>query len=341
MKFGMTCLWRESEADFVEEVRTAEALGFDLVGCGDTQAGYRELYVSMAVAAMWTNRVRLATMVTNPVTRHPAVTTSAIGSIDRLSDGRAVLGIGTGGSAVWNIGQPPARIDDFRAYLVAVKELMASGRAMFGGGKVIVEGIRREVPIWVSAEGPRALKLAGALADGVILHTGTSEEAVGWCLRHLHAGAEAAGRDPSGIEVWMMLKASVADSREEALAEVKMGLAGSAEHALRHGAADKGVPPELLEPVAELVRRYDASKHAVALSPNGDLVDELGLTDFLADYFGLVGTPEECAEKLRLLESRGVAGVILPALGSDPLGLITRIGKEVLPLTAAEAQTIL
>lgn len=332
MKFGTVALWRDSYEDFVEEIRTAERLGLDLVGAGDTQASYRELYVSLAVVAQQTERVLVGPMVTNPVTRHPAVTTSAMGAVDRLSSGRAVMGIGTGGSAVWNAGLPPARIDDFRAYLETMRALMRTGRATYRGGEVLVEGIERQIPIWVSAEGPRALRLAGALADGVILHAGTSQQAVDWCRQRIAEGAEEASRDPAQIELWMMLKAAVADTRETALEEVKMGLAGSAEHALRTGAAEKGVPPDLLEPVADLVARYDASQHAKAGSANGDLVDELGLTDFLADFFGLVGTPEECAERLRRLESYGIQGVVSPALGSSPIELITRLGSEVLPL---------
>lgn len=334
MKFGTVALWRDSYDDFVEEIRTAEQLGMDLVGAGDTQASYRELYVSLTVAAAETERVLVGPMVTNPVTRHPAVTTSAMGAVDRLSGGRAVMGIGSGGSAVWNAGLPPARIDDFREYLETMRSLMRTGRATYRGSDVLVEGIEREFPIFVSAEGPRALRLAGALADGVILHAGTSERAVNWCRERIAEGAERAGRDPQDVELWMMLKAAVADTRREALDEVKMGLAGSAEHALRTGAAEKGVPEELLEPIAELVARYDASQHAKARSTNGDLVDQLGLTDFLADYFGLVGTPQECAARLEQLERYGIRGVVSPALGSSPIELITRLGREVLPLVA-------
>jgi alkanesulfonate monooxygenase SsuD/methylene tetrahydromethanopterin reductase-like flavin-dependent oxidoreductase (luciferase family) len=332
VKFGTVALWRESHEDFVEEIRTAERLGMDLVGVGDTQASYRELYVSLTVAALETERVRIGPMVTNPVTRHPAVSVSAIGAVDRLSRGRAVLGIGTGGSAVWNIGLPPARIDDFREYLETMQSLAHTGRATYRGQEVIVEGIQRPVPIFVSAEGPRALQLAGAVADGVILHAGTSARAIDWCRGHIANGARQAGRDPARIELWMMLKAAVADTREAAHDEVRMGLAGSAEHALRVGAAEKGVPPEFLEPVAELVARYDPSLHAKAGSANGDLVTELGLTDFLADFFGLVGTQAECAQRLRDLEARGIHGVVSPALGSSPIELITRLGRDVLPL---------
>lgn len=337
MKFGIVALWRDSVEDFVQEVQAAERHGMDLLGVGDSQAGYRELYVSLAVAAAHTQRIKLGPMVTNPVTRHPAVTASAIASIDRLSGGRATLGIGTGGSAVWTIGQPPARIADLTDYVQALRDLMREGSATYGGNSVTVQDVERPVPVLVSAEGPRALALAGALADGVILHAGTSPTAIDWCMNHLRKGAESVGRDVQELEIWMMLKASVADTREAALEAVRAGLAGSASHALRHGAADKGVPPELLEPVARLIDQYDASQHGVASSANADLVEKYGLTDFLAGYFGLVGTPEQCAQSLDALASHGIEGVICPASAVDPLALIHRLGDEVLPLVTSRA----
>ena len=332
MKLGIVSLWRDSMDAFVEEVELAEALGFDLIGVGDSQSGYRELYVSLALAALHSKRALIGPMVTNPVTRHPTVTASAIGSVDRLSGGRAVLGFGTGGSAVWTIGRKAASVADFQEYLGAIAGLFREGEAMFQGSKSEVQGLTRQVPIYVSAEGPRTLALAGALADGVILHSGTTPEAVGWCREQIAIGAESAGRDPSTIDVWMMLKASIADDRRTAIDAVAAGLGGSAHHALRHGAAEKGVPDELLAPVAELIERYDPALHGVAGSANADLVDSLGLTDFLAGYFGLVGTPAECAETINSLSSLGVDGIVCPSSAADPLDLIRRLGSEVRPL---------
>lgn len=335
MKLGIVSLWRESLESFVEEIEQAEAMGFDLIGVGDSQAGYRELYASLAVAALHSRDALIGPIVTNPVTRHPAVTASAVGAIDRLAPGRAVVGFGTGGSAVWTIGQKPAPVADFKEYLAAVAALFRNGEAMFQGNRIEVQGLERAVPIYISAEGPRTLALAGAVADGVILHSGTTPEAVGWCLDQIALGAERSGRDPQDIDVWMMLKASIAADRQTAVSAVAAGLAGSAHHALRYGAVEKGVPEHLLNPVAELIRRYDPAVHGVAGSANADLVDSLGLTDFLADYFGLVGTPADCASQLDDLADLGVDGVICPSSAADPLKLIRQLGDDVRSLIGA------
>ena len=331
MKFGTVSLWRDSLDDYVQQIELADSLGADIVGVGDSQAGFRELYVSLAVAACHTKRASLGPMVTNPLTRHPAVTASAIGTLDRLTDGRAVVGFGTGGSALWTIGRPPARVAQMREYITTFQHLMRSGTATFEGDAVSVQDIPRAVPVFISAEGPRTLALAGAIADAVVLHTGTTPAAIRWCKERLHAGAQEAGRDPGEIEIWMMLKASVADDRATALEQVRAGLAGSASHALRQGAEEKGVPAELLEPLSELISRYDAAQHAVAGSANAKLVDSLGLTDFLAGYFGLVGTPKDCVRTLESLASQGVQGVICPTSSPDPLDLIERLGRGVFP----------
>ena len=335
MKFGIVSLWRDSLDSFVKEIELAEELGYDLIGVGDSQSGYRELYVSLAVAALHSRRALIGPIVTNPVTRHPTVTASAIGAIDRLAAGRTLLGFGTGGSAVWTIGQKPAPVAEFKEYLAAVADLFRDGEAMFQGSRIEVQGLERAVPIYVSAEGPRTLALAGAVANGVILHSGTTPEAVGWCLDQIALGAEASGRDPGDIDVWMMLKASIAADRQTAVSAVAAGLAGSAHHALRYGAAEKGVPKHLLKPVAELIKRYDPAVHGVAGSANADLVDSLGLTDFLANYFGLVGTPADCASTLEGLSALGVNGVICPSSAADPLELIRQLGDEVRSLVGS------
>jgi 5,10-methylenetetrahydromethanopterin reductase len=270
-------------------------------------------------------------MCTNPVTRHLSVAASAIGTIDRLSDGRAVFGIGTGDSALRNIGVRPARVAEIEAYLVGLRDLFRSGEASFNGSHIHVQGLRRRVPTFVTAEGPRMLRLAGALADGVVLHCGASAAAMSWNLAAIREGALAAGRDPDAIEVWMMLKTSIGHSRSEALRGISMGLAASAHHAFRGDLSRKAIPADLLPAVTELIRRYDPAHHEIALGRNAALSDELGLTDFLADTFGLVGTPAECIDRLHALESLGVHGVILPALGNDPRALLERIGSDIIP----------
>ena len=99
VRFGLILL-PEILSEFGATCREAEDAGFELLGVGDSQSVFREAYVSLTVAALATRRARLGPLVSNPVTRHPVVTASAISSLDEVSDGRAVLGLGSGDSAL-------------------------------------------------------------------------------------------------------------------------------------------------------------------------------------------------------------------------------------------------
>lgn len=255
-------------------------------------------------------------------------------AINEMSSGRAVFGIGTGGSAVWAIDHAPSRLDELRAYLVTLRDLFDRGVASYHGREIKVDGVDHPVPLFVSAEGPRTLELAGSIADAIVLHAGTSPQAIEWCLRHIATGAVASKRDPASIEIWMMLKASIDEDESVAMASARSGLAGSARHALQSSPSEKGVPGELLGAVRRLIEQYDVSSHAKAVSSNAELVTRLGLDDFLAQQFGLIGSPQRCATQLRDLQAVGVHGVLVPAIGHDPISTIDRLGREVMPLVA-------
>ncbi|HEX2849364.1 MAG TPA: LLM class flavin-dependent oxidoreductase [Acidimicrobiales bacterium] len=331
MRFGTVCLWRSDSVAYGREVELADELGFDMICGGDSQSVYREVYVGLAVAAMRTRGALLGPMVTNPITRHPAVTASAIATIDELSGGRAILGIGTGDSAIRNLGEKAATLAALREYVVALRGLLRGETVGWRGRAIHTSWVRRAVPIYISAEGPRTLELAGAVADGVVMHTGTTPEIVADSIAHVRRGAEAAGRDPDTIDIWAMLKGNVADTRQQAIDEIKMGLAGSAHHAFRLGLEGKHVPERLQGPVLDLVHRYDTRAHEVWDGANASISDELGITEYLADRFALVGTPDECIARVAALRDAGLRQLIVPALGPDPLRVLRRFGEEVFP----------
>ena len=128
MKYGVTLL-PTSYADFRRHVRLAESVGFDYIGVADSQSLFRELFVSLTVAALDTERVQLGPSVTNPLTRHPAVMASAIASLHELSGGRAFLGIGTGIAVGGRIPRPPNRLYQHPA----VRQRRLCRRAAFYG----------------------------------------------------------------------------------------------------------------------------------------------------------------------------------------------------------------
>jgi 5,10-methylenetetrahydromethanopterin reductase len=319
MKLGIT--WVPDDlGSYADLVARTEAIGIDRIGVPDTQAGhYRECYVTLTHLLHHTSRVDAGPVVSNPLTRHPAVSAAAIASVDELSGGRAFLCLATGDTGVFNLGMRPAKLAQLEEYTLVLRDLFESGRARYRGDEVRLKWVRRPVPIYLAADGPRALRLAGRVADGVVVGLGFLPETVPLVRQYLREGAEQAGRRVEDIDVWYMSRAAVADRREDALSLVRPSLAAASAHAFRFSLAGKAVPAELTEPILELERRYDVTVHNEPgrENPNGRLVEELGLTEYLADRMAVVGTEAEAVAKLRRLYALGVSNVILRPLVLD------------------------
>ena len=350
MKFGVTMLPDNLET-LAGRARLAEAAGFDYIGIGDSQSLFRELYVALSVVAMSTRRVMLGPTVSNPQTRHPAVTAAAIASVNELSGGRAFLGLGSGDSAVLNLGLRPARLAELHHYLQTVRDLLAGETGEYAGGRAHVRwaaagrptsgqsatGIPNAgrpnagLPIALSAEGPRTLALAGAAADAAIVHTGLTPDALTDTIARIRAGERRAGRQPGATEVWAFAKCNIADRRDDAINEIKMALAASAHHAFRHTLDGKNVPPHLREPITILQQEYRPAEHEqTGPTRNAALTDELGLTDYLAARFALAGAPQECRQKARQIFAAGANTLLITAIGPSPDTIIRRFGQEVI-----------
>src|SRR5581483_1762630 len=157
--------------------RETEDAGFDWLGVADSQSVFRELYVALTLAVLHTRRLRLGPLVTNPLTRHLVVTASAMASVDEVAGGRAVLGLGSGDSAIHTIGAPPATLAGLEESIVTLGRLTAGETIERAGGagrarRWRVHRATRRIPIYLAAEGPRTLELAGRVADGVIVGLG-------------------------------------------------------------------------------------------------------------------------------------------------------------------------
>ncbi|MBI2868015.1 MAG: LLM class flavin-dependent oxidoreductase [Chloroflexi bacterium] len=331
MKFGTILLWGDDFQAYVRRLKLADELGYDLIGVGDSQSVYRDLYVALAVAAQHTSRAVIGPLVTNPVTRHPAVTASAIATIDELSHGRALLGIGTGGSAVLAISEEMATQASIREYIIALRQILQGKTAQWQEKAIHTQWVKRPIPVHLSAYGAKAMRLAGEVADGVIIASSSHPTVLKECLEQVHQGAQAAGRDPASIDVWIMVRGSVRDTRAEALADIKALMASAAKHAFRSPMHRRGLSPEMEGKVAELRKRYQVREHVMFKGSNAKLIDELGLTELLADRLSVAGTPEECKAKLRAIRDAGVNQVIIPAVEGDPDNCIRRFATEVFP----------
>jgi 5,10-methylenetetrahydromethanopterin reductase len=303
----------------------------ELLGVADSQSVFRELYVALTVAALSTSRVRLGPLVTNPQTRHLVVTASAVSSLDEVSGGRDILGIGSGDSAIFTIGAPPAT-------LIGLEDAMLTLGRLTGGELVDRRGQRwqvhrsaRRVPLYLAAEGPRTLELAGRVADGVIVGLGLTPEVIRLSLAAIERGARDAGRALADLDIWWFAKTNVAATRDEALRPITMALAASANHAFRFTLAGKGVPSALHDRIKGLQRDYDAHHHEIAGAGNATLTDRWGLTEFLADRFAIAGAPDDCARQIRRAREAGAHQFIITSFVPDPSAFMRQWMREVVP----------
>lgn len=337
MKLGIN--WPpEPLQDHEPLVRATEATGVDLIGVSDSQAGeYRECYVTLSRMVAETSRVTVGPMVTNPITRHPAVTAAALSTIAEAAPGRCIVGISTGDSGVHNLGLRPAKLRELEDYVSALRGLFTGAETSYRGATMRLRWAHQRIPIYIGAEGPRSLRLAGRIADGVIVGGGLSPEVIDAALALIEDGAASAGRDLGDLEVWFMGKASLAKSREAALHDVRASLASSANHVFRFTLEGKAVPAELVPAIERLQQRYDVQFHNVPgeENPNAKLIEELELTDYLARRFGILGTPADCIEQLAAIKARPeVDGVLARPLVEDQIAFL-RNWREVVNGVAA------
>lgn len=324
---------KQSLEAFTDTVRRADRYGFARIGTGDTQWHNMECFVALTLMALNSERVEIGPRVTNPVTREPSVMASAMVSLELISKGRSVLTIGRGDSAVHNIGLKPATVEETRDYIIAVRELFEKGETVYRGrhNRFIFPRpeMHRRIPICITAEGPKMLRLAGQLGDQVLIGTGLTPEIVEASLEQLHEGAKAAGRDPGEVEVWWAPRLSIAENREKALQDIRASIASAGNHALRSGLAGKQVPERLKESIRRFHQEYDYSQHGEKAGKNARLVDELGLTGYLLDRFAVAGTPSDIIKRIQSLARLGLKNLWLSSPGDDPSAL-DLMGKEVL-----------
>ena len=330
MKFGVSLVPHDLK-ETAASARLAEDLGFDYIGIPDSQSLWRELYLSLSVVAGATSKVDIGPTVTNALTRHPAVAASAIATLNEMSGGRAYFGIGSGDSAILNLGLRPARLKEMQEYIEAMRTILSGQSYEYKGREIHVKWSENPVPIIMSAEGPKTLALAGEIADAVIVHSGLSKEVLVDTIAKIREGERAAGRPEGSAKVWAFAKCNVADRREDAIDEIKMALAASGHHAFRFTLEGKNVPEHLQEAIMALQGEYVPSEHEqLGDTRNAAISDELGLTEFLADRFAVAGTPEDCLAKVRTIKAAGVDNLLILAISSDSDNIIRRFGEEVI-----------
>ena len=246
---------------FAELVRIIDGSGVELIGTNDTSFIGGDAYVRATLIAQTARNAQVGIHPTNPLTREPQIMAAFLASIDAMTEGRAFLDIGSGDSAVYNIGLAPASRARLADYITCVRDLIATGEGSYDGRPQRVrwhgEAVRERIPITLCAEGPKTLHLGGRIFDGVIAGTGLLPEVISDTIERVAAGAREAGRDPSEVEVWFTTRSSLDADRDKAIERIHASVSSILNHSMRFGLEGKNVPTQFRAKIAEYVEGYE------------------------------------------------------------------------------------
>lgn len=296
----------------VERAKHAERLGFDGIYFADGGIGLPDAFLLLAQCAGATTRIRLGNAVTNMIYRHPYTLAVAAATLNEIAGGRAVLGLATGDGAAYGLGRKATPVAEFEAGLREIRELVNGRSIAIPKAKELKSEIRVSlgiervpVPIWISAEGPRMLRLCGRLADGVIVGTGFDLRVLEWARARIAEGAAEVGRSAADIEIVAAGMYCIDADGERARTTIRDRLANRAHHNFRF--TFETVPPEELTGVKRFMEAFDMSQ---ALE---EKIDPAFVTPYLTQRFSIAGTPAECVARVRELERAGVTHLMITA----------------------------
>ena len=301
MQFGFTLKPDHTIPATLELTRNAEAAGFDYGWVFDSHVLWREPYPLLTLMAEHSERLRLGTCVTNPGTREPTVTASALATLNEVSGGRMDLGIGRGDSARRVLGKPPITLAHTEEAIRVIRDLVEGRTVMYEGTELNFPWTGKwKLPIWLAGYGPLALAMTGRIADGVILQL-ADPDLIRWFVGQVREAATVAGRDPASIRVQSAAPLHVSP-RDVGRERTRWFPALVSNHVVDLvNRYPREQLPESLTGYIHDRTGYDYQHHAEVGSSNAGFVG-----DEVTDRFCVLGDASEVIEKLRVLADAGV-----------------------------------
>ena len=327
MDYGITIKPDLTIDRIVSLTRQAESAGFSYGWIFDSHVLWMEPFPLLTLMVSNTKNMRLGTCVTNPAVRDVTVSPSLFATLNVLSHGRMQLGIGRGDSSRRVLGKKPTTLENLEEFVRIFRELNAAKSVDLDGVSTRFPWAKAGVPpVWVAGYGPKALRTAGRIGDGVILQF-ADPDLIEWCLGFVREGAREAGRDPKKIEVMAAAPVWPSDDIKVARERVRWFPALVSNHVMDLIARYK--PEELPKSLVSYVQergKYDYLHHCEVGSDNADFV-----TDEIVDRFCLVGPIQEHRKKLESLRKVGVTQFNIYLMCGEEEKTLDVYGREVLP----------
>lgn len=342
MRYGLLLLGEHAPERLLQLARFAEAHDFEHVWYADEKF-YRDPYASITFLSQHTERVRLGVCVTDPYTRHPAITAMAMATADEYAQGRAVLGIGAGFSGLKAMGIERERP------VAALREAIELIRKMWAGGSFSYEGktvgfhegelnfdIRPDIPVAIASAGRQILRLAGEVADVVMLGDLASPIMINDALDEVRAGAEVAGRSLSGISLITRLNLIISENVKAGADLMRPWITGDLWGIYPNWETMFGYKPaynEVFRPLREFIEDYGGMPRNVGdyalIAKYNDLV-----TDEMVHDKALVGSVEDIVKQIVAIAGTGIQEVTiypLPLPNQDIETLLETFVAEIKP----------
>ena len=309
----------------METARWAEEHGLDGLLLADSQNLNAELWVELALAAAATRRLRLGPGVTNPATRHPAVTASAAATLHAESGGRAVLGLGRGDSALRQIGRAPVHVSELEAALVAIQAYLRGEDARLAGvaSRLAWLADSPKPPVAVAASGPAVIEAGARHAEHVDFTVGAELDRLRWAI-----GVARSVSDSVSLGAYLNVAVDPDPARAR---ELVRGSAGIFARFSAEGSPAEGLSEVTRAGIRDIAQGYDEARHGQAAA-----VHSRELDDEFVERFTVAGTAEQVAERLLEISRLGIERVVVVpcSLDTDPATLQRsnqRFADEVLP----------
>jgi probable F420-dependent oxidoreductase len=326
MDFGFTLKPDHTIERTINLTQQAEQFGFTYGWLFDSHVLWKDPYPLMTVMGLNTNSMRLGTCVTNPATREPSVTASALATLNEITNGRMDLGIGRGDSARRVMGKPPTTLARLEEATLLIRDLVEGRTVNQDGTDLHFNWTRKDrLPVWIAGYGPKALELTARIADGVILQL-ADVDLIRWFVDQLRTSAQNAGRDPNEIKVMAAAPAHVGEI-EHCRDRVRWFPALVSNHVV--DLVNRYEPQELPPALTGYVRDrqgYDYLHHAEVGSSNAGFVG-----DEVVDRFCVIGSVEDHIAKLRQLADAGVDQFNIYLMNGDEEETLEAYGREIVP----------
>ena len=343
MKLSLASLGAEPGARFLQEVKLAEQLGFHAFFHNDKKWA-REVFSRLGAATQCTTRIGLGTSVIDPYTRHAALLAQATATLAELAPGRfrVIMGSGSHFETLPGYGSPKP--------VAGLREAAELMRRLWRGEKVDLDGevvkfkggsldwSPTEIPqLYIASRGPQILRLAGAVADGVLIGSFATPRRIDYAKEHIRPGLKASNRDWRDIRLCSWIYLSLLERADDPVPD---GLRRGVSFAF--WSSRKALAPMVdeLAPDASDAFRTFIREAPHAWSP--PIMEELrrlmprGVIDSLA----LVGTASQVVERLKALAAAGVQEIVIwpfPRPGQEMDGFMRELAQDVMPYVADEA----